>query len=65
MLDVFEKEYTDGMSFDDAMLLGLKALSAAIEDTPAANAVEAGVVKIDEPFRRLSEEEVAGFISKL
>ena len=65
VLDVFEKEFTDGMSYDDAMLLGLKALKAAIEDTPSAATVEIGVVKIDEPFRRLSEEEVAKFIEKL
>ena len=65
VMDVFEKEYKDGMSYEDAMLLGLKALATAIEEQLAAATVEVGVVKIDEPFRRLSEEEVAAFISKL
>ena len=65
VLDVFEKEFKDDMSYEDAMILGLKALKSAIEETPAAATVEVGVVKIDEPFRRLPEEEVAKFIEKL
>ena len=65
VLDVFEKEFVDDMSYEDAMILGLKALKAAIEETPAANTVEVAVVKLDEPFRRLPAEEVAKFIEKL
>lgn len=65
VLDMFEKEYKDGMSYEEAMVLGLKALASAIEEQLSAATVEVGVVKTDEPFRRLSEEEVAGFISKL
>jgi proteasome alpha subunit len=65
VLDMFEKEYKDGMTYDEAMILGLKALANAIEEKLSAATVEVGVVKTDEPFRRLSEEEVAGFISKL
>lgn len=65
VLDVFEKEYKDGMSYEDAMLLGLKALSAAIEEKLSANTVEVGVVKLDTPFKRLSEEEIGKFIEKL
>ena len=47
------------------MVLGLKALSAAIEDKPTPQTVEAGVVKLNEPFRRLGEKELEGFIAKL
>ena len=65
VIDVFEKEYKDGMSYDEAVLLGLKALSSAIEAKPEAANVEIGVVKTDAPFRRLSEEEINGFIEKL
>ena len=65
VMDTFEKEYQDNMSFEDAMVLGLKALSAAIEDKPTPQTVEAGVVKINEPFRRLGEKELEGFIAKL
>lgn len=65
VMDVFEKEYKDGMTYEEAMLLGLKALATAIEEQLVAATVEVGVVKLDQPFRRLSEEEVAAFISKL
>ena len=65
VMDTFEKEFKDGMTFEEAMILGLKALSAAIEDKPTPQTVEAGVVKINEPFRRLGEEELEGFIAKL
>ena len=65
VMDILEKEYKDGMTYDEAMILGLKALANAIEEDLSAATVEVGVVKTDEPFRRLSEEEVAGFISKL
>lgn len=65
VLDIFEKEYEDDMTYEQAMLLGLKALSAAIEDGLEAGTVEVGVVEIDTPFRRLDEKEIEEFIGKL
>ena len=65
VMEVFEKEFQDGMSYEDAIMLGLKALGAAIEDTPKTESVEIGVADIGRKFRRLSEEEVSAFISKL
>ena len=65
VMDMFEKEFKDGMSYEDAMMLGLKALAAAVEDKPAPGSVEAGVVTLDEPFRKLKAEELNEFISKL
>ncbi len=64
VMDIFEKEFKDDMSFDEAMKLGFKALGAAIEDKLAPQTVEVGVVEKDRPFRRLSDEEVGKYICK-
>ena len=65
VVDLFEKEFGDGMSFEDAAKLGLKALSAAIAEEPKADPVEIGVAACGEKFRRLSEEEISGLIGKM
>lgn len=65
VMDILEKEFKDKMSFEAALKLGLKVLSAAIEDTPSAESVEIGVVEKDKKFRRLSETEISKIISKI
>jgi proteasome alpha subunit len=64
VMDLFEKEYKDDLTYNAAMKLGLKALEAAIEDRPVAECVEIGVAEVGKMFRRLSEEEIAGFLKK-
>ena len=64
VMELFEKEYKDDMSFDEAMAMGLKALEAAIEDKPKAESVEIGVAEIGKKFRRLCEEEISALIEK-
>lgn len=65
VMEMFEKEYKDDMTFDEAASLGLRALAAAIEDTPKADSVEIGVAEVGKKFRRLSEEEVSALIEKM
>lgn len=65
VMDLFEKEYQDDMSFEDAAKLGLRALKAAIEEDPKAESVEIGVADVGKRFRRLSEEEVAALIQSM
>ena len=65
VMDMFEKDFQDGMKFDDAMVLGLKALGAASEDKLSSSTVEVGVVEKNRKFRRLDEKELDKFISKL
>ncbi|MFA6805603.1 MAG: proteasome subunit alpha, partial [Candidatus Methanomethylophilaceae archaeon] len=65
VMDMLEKDFKDKMSYDSALKLGLKALGAAIEGTPAADSVEVGIVEKDKKFRRLSEEEISKVIAKL
>ncbi len=65
VMDVLEKEFKDKMTFDAALKLGLKALGAAIEETPSAESVEVGVVEKDKKFRRLSNAEIAKALGKM
>ena len=61
-IEVLEKDYKDGMDFDEAMKVGLKALQAAIEEPPKAETVEIGVAEEGKKFRRLPEKEIADLI---
>jgi len=65
VMDILEKEFRNGLSFEAATKLGLKALAAAIEETPSAASVEVGVVEKGKKFRRLSESEISKLIDKL
>lgn len=65
VMELFEKDFVDDMSFEDAALLGLKALEAAIEDKPKAECVEIGVAEVGKKFRRLGEEEISALIAKM
>jgi len=64
VMDIFEKEFADGMTFEAAAKLGLKALSAAIEEPLSAKSVEIGVVEKEKKFRRLAESDIAKLIGK-
>lgn len=64
VMDIFEKEFTNGLSFDAAAKLGLKALSAAIEDGLSADTVEIGVAENGKKFRRLATDEIKKLLSK-
>jgi proteasome alpha subunit len=62
VMDLFEKEYKEDMTYNAAIKLGLKALEAAIEEKPNAETVEIGVADVGKKFRRLSEAEIEGFL---
>jgi proteasome alpha subunit len=65
VMEMFEKEFKDGMTYGDAVLLGVKALKAAIDEDLTAQTMEIGVVDSDRKFRRLIESELEGLIKKL
>jgi proteasome alpha subunit len=65
VMEVFEENYQEGMSQDEAVILGLKALKKATEEEKLnPKAVEIGLVKRGESFRRLTENEVEAYIGK-
>lgn len=65
VIEMFEKEFQDGMTYEAALKLGLKALAAATEEKLTPESVEIGVVRTDKPFRKLEAKEVEGFTKKL
>ncbi|HEY4704357.1 MAG TPA: archaeal proteasome endopeptidase complex subunit alpha [Thermoplasmata archaeon] len=65
VMEMFEEKYKDGMSQEEALMLGLEALQKASEEKLEAKAVEAGLASETEKFRRLSEEEVARYLSRV
>ena len=66
VMKVFEDEYQEDMSMDDAILLGLKGLSSATEGKFDVSTVEIALIEVENPeFRRMSTEEVAKYVEKL
>src|SRR3989337_991254 len=65
VMEMFEEKYKDGMAQEESVLLGLEALQKASEEKLEAKAVEVGLVSEGEKFRRLAEEEVARYLSRV
>lgn len=64
--DFFEKNYRPEASLDEVIILGLRALSKAVESQPKPENVEIGIASVDEKaFRKLSKEEVEAYLSKI
>jgi proteasome alpha subunit len=65
VMEYFEKEYSEDMSFDDAFIKGLVAMGKAIESELAVENIEVGYVKTDEKiYREASPEELTPYIEK-
>ena len=60
-----EEKYKDGMSQDESISLGLEALQKSSEEKLEAKAVEVGVIVDGEKFRRLPEDEVGRYLSRI
>ena len=65
VMEMFERDFKDNMTYSDAVLLGARALKTAIDEDLTAHTIEVGVVDADRSFRKLSESELEGFIKKL
>jgi len=59
-----EKNYRDGMDFEEAVILGIRALNEGVESKLNPDAVEIGVVDSTRKFRKLSHEETKAYIKK-
>lgn len=66
VMKVFEEEYRDDLSMDEAIMLGLKALHEATEGKMDVSNIEIGVIDTQSrTFRKMEKEEVAGYVSRL
>ncbi len=65
VMEYFEKEYSEDISLDDAIVKGLIAMGKAIEAEVKSNAIDMGIVRVeDKRFRQLSEEELKPYVEK-
>ncbi len=65
-MEVFEAEYRGDLSIDEAIMLGMTALYKSTEGKLDAATLEIGVVTLqDRTFRKLAEEEVQQYVSKV
>ena len=64
VMEVFEKDFKDNMTQNQAVNLGLKALSAANENNLKSDVVEIAVINPEKEFHTLSSEEVGKAVKK-
>lgn len=65
VIEYLEKNYKSGMSLEEVIITGLKALRSSMESGLTSERVEIGYVTLkDKIFRKLTHEEINSFISK-
>ena len=65
VMEVFEKDYKDNMSQNQAINLGLKGLSAANENNLKADVIEIAVVNASKGFHTLDSKSVGEAVKKI
>ena len=65
VMEVFEKDFKDNMTQNQAVNLGLKALSAANENNLKSEVVEIAIINPEKEFHTLSFEEVGKAVKKI
>ncbi len=65
VMEVFEKYFKDNMTQNQAVNLGLKALSAANDNNLKSEIVEIAVINPEKEFHTLSSEEVGKAVKKV
>ncbi|MEW5936579.1 MAG: archaeal proteasome endopeptidase complex subunit alpha [Candidatus Thermoplasmatota archaeon] len=63
VMEELEAKYEDDANFEKALKLGIDALKKATEDRLDEKAIEVGVIRKGEHFRRLGSEEITGYIN--
>ena len=64
VMEIFEEKYKENMTMDEAIKLGLQALHQATEGELDVVAIEMGVVKEKEDFRKMPHDEVQTYVQK-
>jgi len=65
VMELFEEKFEEDMPMDAAIILGLEGLSKSTEDKLNEQAVEIGIVKKGEKFKRLTDAEVGRYLEKV
>ncbi|NHW89255.1 MAG: archaeal proteasome endopeptidase complex subunit alpha [Archaeoglobales archaeon] len=65
VMEFFEKEYREDLTFEEALVLALVAMGKSIESELQAENVEVGCVRTDEKvYREMSVEELRKYVEK-
>ncbi|MDT8357301.1 MAG: archaeal proteasome endopeptidase complex subunit alpha [Methanomicrobiaceae archaeon] len=65
VMKTFDEQYHEDMSSSEAIILGLKALSAATEGKFDVNTVEIGIISVEDAiFRKMTADEVKSFVEQ-
>jgi proteasome alpha subunit len=65
VMEVFEKDFKENMTQNQAVNLGLKALSAANENNLKSEVVEIAIINPEKEFHTLNSEEVGKVVKKI
>ena len=65
VMEVFEKNFKDNMTQNQAVNLGLKGLSAANDNNLKSEVVEIAIINPEKEFHTLSSEEVGKVVKKV
>ena len=65
VMELFEDRFEVDMPMDTAVILGLEGLSKSSEEKLNEEAVEIGIVRKGEKFKRFTNEEVASYLEKV
>lgn len=65
VMELFEEKFEEDMSMEAAIILGLEGLSKSTEEKLNEQAVEIGIVKKGEKFKRLTDDEVGAYLEKI
>jgi proteasome alpha subunit len=65
-MDLFEKSYVDGLSYEDGVVLLLKALKSGLTDKEKleANRLDFAFIEKDKPLKHISRDEIKSFLVK-
>lgn len=65
-MELFEKEYQESMSYDDGVVLLLKALKRGLTEKEKleANRLDFAFIEKDKPLQHISREEIKSFLVK-
>ncbi len=64
VMELFEKEYRDDMEFEEALMLGLKAIESVSEEPLDKVTLEIGYVKKGQNFVKMSKDEIKEYVEK-
>ena len=62
VMELFEREYKDNMSLDEAIFLGLKSIESVSEEELSYSSIEIGYIKRGDVFHILSPEEIKKYL---